>query len=100
MVWLWGKGILALVHQKGLLRPCDLDTISVPRMVLTRMTAATVRARLLAIAKKSDFNQVLVRYALERILYRLSQSRHADHFLHRHFGKTTCHHLIVTRHDQ
>jgi hypothetical protein len=28
-----------------------------------------------------DFNQVLVRFALERILYRLSQSEHADRFL-------------------
>ena len=27
------------------------------------------------------FNQVLVRFALERILYRLSQSQHADRFL-------------------
>ncbi len=45
--------------------------------------AASVRARLLNIAKAqgTDFNQVLVRFALERILYRLSQSAHADHFL-------------------
>ena len=45
--------------------------------------AASVRARLLNIAKAegSDFNQVLVRYALERFLYRLSQSSHADRFL-------------------
>jgi len=45
--------------------------------------AASVRARLLNIAKadQTDFNQVLVRYALERFLYRLSQSAHADHFL-------------------
>jgi predicted nucleotidyltransferase component of viral defense system len=45
--------------------------------------AASVRARLLNIAKaqRADFNQVLVRFALERILYRLSQSAHADHFL-------------------
>jgi predicted nucleotidyltransferase component of viral defense system len=45
--------------------------------------AASVRARLLNIAKAQgvDFNQVLVRFALERILYRLSQSAHADHFL-------------------
>ena len=44
---------------------------------------ASVRARLLAIAKAegSDFNLVLVRFALERLLYRLSQSDHADHFL-------------------
>lgn len=45
--------------------------------------AASVRARLLNVAKKQgvDFNQVLVRFALERILYRLSQSNHADQFL-------------------
>jgi predicted nucleotidyltransferase component of viral defense system len=45
--------------------------------------AASVRARLLNIAKaeKTDFNQVLVRYALERFLYRLSKSAHADRFL-------------------
>lgn len=45
--------------------------------------AASVRARLLNVAKAQgvDFNQVLVRFALERILYRLSQSQHADRFL-------------------
>jgi len=45
--------------------------------------AASVRARLLNIAKAegTDFNQVLVRYALERLLYRLSESAHADRFL-------------------
>ena len=45
--------------------------------------AASVRARLLNVAKAqgADFNQVLVRFALERILYRLSQSAYADHFL-------------------
>lgn len=44
---------------------------------------ASVRARLLAIAKAngSDFNLVLVRFALERMLYRLGQSQHADRFL-------------------
>jgi predicted nucleotidyltransferase component of viral defense system len=45
--------------------------------------AASVRARLLNLAKAegSDFNGVLVRYALERLLYRMSQSAHADSFL-------------------
>ncbi|MFS8975727.1 nucleotidyl transferase AbiEii/AbiGii toxin family protein [Cupriavidus necator] len=45
--------------------------------------AASIRARLLNIAKAHgvDFNQVLVRFALERILYRLSRSAHADRFL-------------------
>jgi len=45
--------------------------------------AASVRARLLTIAKaeKTDFNAVLVRFALERFLYRLSRSVHADSFV-------------------
>jgi hypothetical protein len=45
--------------------------------------AASVRARLLNLAKAQgvDFIQVLVRFALERILYRLSQSPHAGRFL-------------------
>jgi predicted nucleotidyltransferase component of viral defense system len=45
--------------------------------------AASVRARLLTIAKaeQTDFNAVLVRYALERFLYRLSQSAHAERFV-------------------
>lgn len=50
---------------------------------MSKDLAASVRARLLNIAKAegSNFNQVLVRYALERFLYRLSQSPHADRFL-------------------
>ena len=45
--------------------------------------AASVRARLLQIAKaeQTDFNAVLVRYALERFLYRLGQSAHAERFV-------------------
>lgn len=45
--------------------------------------AASVRARLLNVAKAQhvDFNQVLVRFALERMPYRLGQSPHADRFL-------------------
>ena len=45
--------------------------------------AASVRARLLTLAKAQgvDFNQVLIRFALERILYRLSQSAHSERFL-------------------
>ncbi|MCY1231502.1 Nucleotidyl transferase AbiEii toxin, Type IV TA system [compost metagenome] len=44
---------------------------------------ASVRARLLNVARaqRVDFNQVLVRFALERILYRLSRSAHADRFV-------------------
>jgi len=51
--------------------------------VSSRNTAASVRARLLAKARadKQDLNLVLTRYALERLLYRLSVSAHADHFL-------------------
>ena len=50
---------------------------------MTKDIAASVRARLLTIAKaeSSDFNQVLVRYTLERLLYRLSQSVHAERFV-------------------
>ncbi len=48
-----------------------------------RNTAASVRARLLIRARETqqDFNLVLIRYALERLLYRLSVSPHADQFL-------------------
>ena len=48
-----------------------------------RNVAASVRARLLnkARAEKLDFNLVLTRYALERILYRLSISEQRDRFL-------------------
>ena len=50
---------------------------------MSKDLAASVRARLLNVAKaeQSDLNGVLVRYALERLLYRLSQSAHADRFL-------------------
>jgi len=46
---------------------------------MSKDLAASVRARLLNIAKAegSNFNQVLVRYALERFLYRLSQEAHS-----------------------
>ncbi|MES2933659.1 MAG: nucleotidyl transferase AbiEii/AbiGii toxin family protein [Pseudomonadota bacterium] len=45
--------------------------------------AASVRVRLLALAKLqgADFNQILLRFALERMLYRMSISAHADQFL-------------------
>ncbi|RAS09184.1 nucleotidyl transferase AbiEii/AbiGii toxin family protein [Cupriavidus alkaliphilus] len=50
---------------------------------MTTDLAESVRARLLNIAKaqRADFNQVLVRYALERMLYRLSQSPHGERFV-------------------
>lgn len=45
--------------------------------------SASVRARLLNRARetKQDFNLVLTRYAIERLLYRISISPHADQFL-------------------
>lgn len=44
---------------------------------------ASVRARLLNLSKASgqSFDLVLTRFALERLLFRLSQSRHADRFV-------------------
>lgn len=50
---------------------------------MSKDLAASVRARLLNLAKaeSSDFNGVLVRYALERLLYRISRSTHAPNFL-------------------
>ncbi len=50
---------------------------------MSKDLAASVRARLLNIAKaqSADFNQVLVRFPLERLLYRLSHSAHAERFL-------------------
>ena len=48
-----------------------------------RNVAASVRARLLNRARetKQDFNLVLTRYAIERLLYRVSISTHANNFL-------------------
>jgi hypothetical protein len=48
-----------------------------------RNLAASIRQKLLNIATKrgEDFGLVLTRYALERLLYRLSQSRHRDQFV-------------------
>ena len=48
-----------------------------------RNLSASIRARLLnkAKAERQDFNQILTRYGLERILYRLGQSKHAGQFL-------------------
>lgn len=48
-----------------------------------RNMAASVRARLLSHARETgqDFNLVLTRYALERLLYRLGISHHVEHFL-------------------
>jgi len=48
-----------------------------------RDIGASVRARLLARsrAERSDFQSLLTRYALERLLYRLSVSAHRDRFI-------------------
>lgn len=45
--------------------------------------AASVKAKLLnlAHAQKADFQQLLMRYALERLLYRLEQSPHQERFV-------------------
>jgi len=48
-----------------------------------RNLPASVRQRLLNLSKerKEPFDLVLVHYAIERLLYRLSRSRHAERFL-------------------
>ncbi len=45
--------------------------------------AASVKQRLLnrARSRKEDFNLLLTKYALERVLYRISQSRHREAFV-------------------
>ena len=45
--------------------------------------AHSVRQRLLNLSKKSseDFQVLLIRYAVERLLYRLARSEHRDHFV-------------------
>ena len=44
---------------------------------------ASVRARLLSLSKANDqsFDLVLTRFAIERLLFRLSRSRYADRFV-------------------
>lgn len=48
-----------------------------------RNIGASVRVRLLQLARKQgeDFQLMLTRYALERLLYRLSRSSYADRFV-------------------
>jgi len=48
-----------------------------------RHLAQSIHHRLLSKAKeqREDFNLVLIRYALERFLYRLGRSRHKDRFI-------------------
>ena len=45
--------------------------------------AASIRARLLDHAKQhgDDYQRVLTRYAIERLLYRLSQTEAAEHYV-------------------
>ncbi len=52
-------------------------------MTAPKNLAASVKARLLAVAERrgESFNLLMVRFGVERLLYRLSQSRHADKFL-------------------
>jgi hypothetical protein len=52
-------------------------------MKTTRNVLASVRHRLLNCAKndKWPFNELLQYYAMERFLYRLSRSAHADRFI-------------------
>src|SRR3972149_9205961 len=51
--------------------------------VSRRNLPASVKARLLALARGQgeDFQHTLIRFAIERWLYRLSVSRHADQFV-------------------
>lgn len=50
---------------------------------MKKNVAASVRARLLKLAKdrKEDFQFVLTRFGIERLLYRLSRSKHTDEFV-------------------
>jgi predicted nucleotidyltransferase component of viral defense system len=52
-------------------------------MIAGRNVAASVRARLLNLAQKqgTQFNLILVRYGVERLLYRLSRSEHSSRFI-------------------
>ena len=52
-----------------------------PRKI--RNVGASVRARLLRISKEKgqNFDLVLTHYAIERLLYRLAQSRHTERFV-------------------
>ncbi len=50
---------------------------------LPKNVAASVRQRLLSLSRKTgeDFQLLLTRYAVERLLYRLGQSEHARRFV-------------------
>ncbi len=61
------------------------QTLNTHRYVLLvfPVMAGSVHQRLINKARKlkEDFNFVLIRYALERLLYRLSQSPYRNHFI-------------------
>lgn len=50
---------------------------------IVKNLAASIRARLLTYAKQhgDDYQRVLTRYAIERLLYRLSQTEAAEHYV-------------------
>jgi hypothetical protein len=50
---------------------------------IVKNLAASIRAKLLAHAKqhRDDFGRVLTRYAIERLLFRLSQTDAAKHYV-------------------
>ncbi len=52
-------------------------------MNASKNISASVKARLqnVAATRGEDFNLLLLRYGIERLLFRLSQSPHADRFL-------------------
>lgn len=52
-------------------------------MTAPKNLAASVKARLLTLARSrgETFNDLLTRYSIERLLYRLGRSKHADRFL-------------------
>ena len=54
-----------------------------PKSELRKNVPASFKAQLLRLARMraEDFNSVLTRYVLERLLYRLSISEHANDFL-------------------
>jgi hypothetical protein len=64
-------------------RDATVHGIAGCRMSATKNIGASVRARLLnrARADKVEFNLMLTRYALERLLYRLSVSEWSNEFL-------------------
>jgi hypothetical protein len=54
-----------------------------PKGTHPRNMAASVKAKLMSLAKErnEDFNFILNRYVLDRLLYRLAASAHAGTFL-------------------